>query len=346
MFRYQLSMIRIKRKPKSSQCLTLPMVLGCAGLSTAQVFGLWYIYLAMTTGTDEIRWTVLGLQLALNFSFCILLLSMVIRTIQLRSTCQTLQEEIREKEFHEKGLLLSKERAEAANRAKTNYLANLSHEFRTPMNVIVGFTELLIDESLTAQQTEYVNTIHVSSKHLLGLINNVLDLSKIESGKLEIVKRSICMESFIHHIDKLVSPAAEAKDLQFNVVVDDAVPEQFDADEIHLRQCLINLLTNAIKFTSSGTVTLHVSSRSDQIAFAVIDSGIGIASDKLRAIFEPFEQADKMTSHTFGGTGLGLSISKQLVELMGGSITVESQQGEGSVFTLRLPCRDHTAVSN
>jgi signal transduction histidine kinase len=299
----------------------------------------------MTTDTDEIRWTILGLQLALNFSFSVLLLSMAIRTIQLKSTCRNLKEEIRDQKFNERGLLLSKKQAEAASRAKSSYLTNLSHEFRTPMNVIVGFSELLIDEPLTEEQREYINTIYISSKHLLGLINNVLDLSKIESGKLEILTKPISLELFIQQIEKIISPAAQTKDLDFNIIIDETVPGSLDTDEVHLRQCLINLLFNAIKFTPFGAVNLHVCSGEDHICFEVIDSGIGIAPGEIKTIFEPFMQADKMTSNKFSGTGLGLSITRQLVELMGGTITVVSQQGQGSTFTLRLPCTDCVSVT-
>ena len=326
-----------------------PQVLILASaVSMAQFFGLWFIYLAMTSETTKLGWKPLILQFLLNYCFVFLLISMSFRAFHLSrmvtSARQTLQEERGKQKFREAGLRLSKERTEAASKAKSEYLANLCHEFRTPMNSIVGFSELLLNDSLTEEQQDYIETVYVNSKHLLDLIGNVLDFSKIESGQLEVVTESFLLETFIKDLDRIIRPTIEAKGLQFEVTLEGNLPKAIIASQMHLRQCLINLISNAVKFTDSGSVTLRLWDNSDGILFGVMDTGIGISKEKFEKIFKPFMQADKTTQLTHGGTGLGLTITKRLIELMGGTIMVESIEGRGTTFTLYLPCNNHVEM--
>ena len=333
-----------RRKKWPPQVLILAMA-----ISMAQFFGMWYIYLVMTPETNDLRWTPLILQLLLNFCFAYLLISMSFRAFHLsrmvNAAHQTLQEEKRQKRFAEAHFRLSKERTEAEIKAKTEYMTNLSHELRTPMNAIVGFSELLLHESLTEEQQDYIRTVHANSKHLLGLINNVLDLSKIESGQLGLVPERLLLVTFINDIDRIIRPSIEAKGLRFEVNLGDDLPKEIIVSGVHLRQCLINLIGNAVKFTESGSITLRLQNKSNSIQFEISDTGIGISEENFEKIFEPFIQADKTTSHTFGGTGLGLAITKKLIELMDGTITVQSVEGQGTTFTLYLPCENPVKIN-
>lgn len=319
----------------------LQIVILASAVSTAQFFGLWFIFLAMTTNSNELQWAPLILQFSLNCCFIFLLVSMSYREFHLSravlSVRQTLQEEKQTFKFKEANLRLSKERVEAISKAKSEYLANLCHEFRTPMNAILGFSELLLNDSLTEEQQDYIETVYANSKHLLELIGDVLDLSKIESGQLEIVTEQFPLKKFIEDLEQLICPTIENKSLLFEVFLEENLPQTIIASHMHLRQCLINLISNAVRFTDSGSITLRLSGDSDGIYFDVSDTGIGISDEKFKRIFEPFMQAEKTTSHTFGGTGLGLAITKKLIELMGGGITVQSREGHGTTFTLYLP---------
>jgi len=234
-------------------------------------------------------------------------------------------------------------RAEEANMAKSQFLANMSHEIRTPMNAIIGFSDLLADENLTEEQKQDVNLIRESGHNLLDLINDILDFSKIEAKQLKVDKVECSLGRILSFIESTARLIADKKSLDFKIVEKGQLPERIRTDPIRLRQCLINLTNNALKFTEKGHVYLNVSleySRDGHqayIRFDVEDTGIGIPREKQKAIFETFVQADGGTSRKYGGTGLGLTISRQLAELLGGELSVTSEVGEGSVFSLAIP---------
>ena len=238
-------------------------------------------------------------------------------------------------------LQIAKTAAERANNAKSDFLANMSHELRTPLNAILGYAQLLErDESLNERHAVAARTIHQSGAHLLNLITDILDLSKIEAGKLELYPSPLDLHGFVHGLADMIRVRAEDKGLTFVCNLSPDLPGSVLSDEKRLRQVLLNLLGNAIKFTTAGKVELSIStvSKDDadcRIRFEVRDSGVGIAPDQLALIFQPFEQVGD-TARRAGGTGLGLSISRQLVELMDSRIAVESQLGVGSCFFFEL----------
>jgi two-component system, sensor histidine kinase and response regulator len=242
----------------------------------------------------------------------------------------------------EEALRESMESAEAANRAKSDFLATMSHEIRTPMNGVLGFAQLLTHTPLTDEQRDFVNSIRVSSEALLRIINDVLDFSKVESGHMELEKRNLSIQDCIDDALETVSTAALEKNLDLAGRLAPDVPEMLLGDSHRLRQILVNLLGNAVKFTHKGAVRLEVTvtsavGNSLLLHFIISDSGIGIQPDRLDKLFEPFHQEDSSTSRRFGGTGLGLAICRKLVELMGGRIWVESVLGGGSQFHFELP---------
>ncbi len=233
--------------------------------------------------------------------------------------------------------------AVVASQAKTQFLANMSHEIRTPMNAIVGFGELLALEKLNDEQCEYVDIIRESGNHLLGLINDILDFSKVEADRIELEMVEVDLHEVFDRLTAMLKHKAREKGLEFTVQAEPQCPARFLSDPVRLQQCLINLVSNAIKFTRQGFVRAtvrHVTdgSQGDRLLFEVSDSGIGIDPEKQQVIFEPFVQADSSTTRTFGGTGLGLSLTRRLAELLGGSISLRSQTGQGSTFILSLPC--------
>ncbi len=231
--------------------------------------------------------------------------------------------------------------AEEANAAKSQFLANMSHEIRTPMNAIIGFTELLEDEDLTKEQKDKVYLVSDSARNLLELINDILDFSKIEAGKLDIEMLECSLGRTLNSIESMMQAKAKEKNLDFRIIEKTKLPAQIYTDPTRLRQCLVNLTSNAIKFTSQGHVHIGVSIEYKQevplIRFDIEDTGIGIPEDKHEAIFELFTQADGSTTRKFGGTGLGLSITRNLITSMGGDLTITSELGKGSIFTLTLP---------
>ena len=239
-------------------------------------------------------------------------------------------------------LLEANEAAKAASMAKSEFLANMSHEIRTPMTAILGFADLLSgeerDSSNSSQKLECIETIQRNGEHLLGLINDILDISKIEAEKVVLERLVFPLSELLQDIVTTLKVKADPKRVKLKLEVDSDVPEFIESDPVRLKQVLVNLIGNAIKFTDQGSVTTRVSvdQQNGDLRIAVVDTGIGLTENQLGKMFGAFEQADASTTRKYGGSGLGLRISKRLANLLGGDISIESKFGHGSTFTLQL----------
>ncbi len=245
--------------------------------------------------------------------------------------------DITDRKRGEEDLREAKQQAEMATEAKSRFLATMSHEIRTPMNGVLGMLDVLANMEMPAEQLEMVAVIADSARTLLAIIDDVLDLSKIEAGKMELELTPLHLHQAVATAAHLVTHMATAKGVDLTWRIEPDVPEQVFGDPTRLRQVLLNLLSNAVKFTERGFVTIHVAKGQNGVEFSVRDSGIGMTKEQQDRLFQPFTQADSSTTRRFGGTGLGLAICKRLVEIMGGQIGVDSEPGKGSVFTFSLP---------
>ncbi|MFY9821918.1 MAG: ATP-binding protein [Thermoanaerobaculia bacterium] len=275
--------------------------------------------------------------------------SLALSEAESRERARRLAETVKELEWSEKDARTAKDEADRASRFKTEFLANMSHEIRTPMNAVIGMTSILASSRLTPEQREYVGTIRSSGESLLALLNDILDFSKIEAGKLVIEASPFALRQCVEEAVDLLAAQAARKGLEIGCRVDPAVPALIESDATRLRQILVNLLDNAVKFTPSGEVLILVDtcppppelSQGElvELRFAVRDTGIGISADRIDRLFRSFSQADSSTSRLYGGTGLGLAISRRLAQGLGGRMWVETEPGKGSTFWFTIRCR-------
>lgn len=240
----------------------------------------------------------------------------------------------------------AKERAEEADRTKSEFLANMSHELRTPMNGIIGMTDMLDETDATSEQKEYIDVLRNSAKSLLLIVNDILDLSKIESGNMVLEKDPFALKTSIHTTADFFKSMASKRGLVLSTYVDEDLPDFIEGDEGRFVQILRNLIGNAVKFTDAGEIRIEAKYKDDSLLISVKDTGIGIPEDQIKKVFDKFNQANNTSSRKYGGTGLGLSITKQLVELMGGEIWVESLLKKGTTFWIQMPIIPREDIKN
>lgn len=340
-----------------------------------KVLGIIEVYDDVTTVVMQLertRYTVFGVTAGLMLVLYAGLMFLVVRADrQIQRDARLLQDEVHKREnaltlaereravAQEARATAERERnsadvaradADRANRAKTQFLANMSHEIRTPMNGIVGFSDLLLMEKLEPRHRDWVGMISNAAASLIGVVNDILDLSKIEAGKLALQPERTAMRALVEQVVKSLQPEADRKGLTITETCAPDVPHMVMCDPLRVKQVLLNLVGNAIKFTSTGRVSVDVHIVKvlgmAQLAIVVRDTGIGISPDDMRRIFHPFEQVDSSHTRNYAGTGLGLAISQRLLNMMGGTIRVESQLGIGSAFTMQIPLTPVNASAN
>ena len=270
------------------------------------------------------------------------------RDQELRKFTDTLQEQVKERT---RDLQTALTTAEDANKAKSMFLANMSHELRTPLNGVIGMVDLLLAAEPNQQQRRYCDIAKSSARSLVELINDILDFSKIEAGKLELDETDFNLHEIIEEVPQLMGERAARKGIELLCRVNPAIPRTVGGDPVRLRQVILNLVSNAVKFTDKGEVIVDAklesqTSQYTEIRVSVKDSGIGIPRDRLDRLFKSFSQVDASTTRKFGGTGLGLAISQRIVEMMNGTIGVDSEEGRGSTFwfTVKLARRTQVAI--
>lgn len=297
-----------------------------------------------SVSTQEPLLILLG-GLIVTSAFGIMMFFYARRDSYVRNEVETKTQELVAKEREVRKAL---DKAETATQAKSKFLANMSHEIRTPMNGVIGFTQLLDDGTLSPDQRRYVQMISDSGSAMMSLLNDILDISKVDAGLMVINEAPVDVQHILENCISLVSPNAETKNIRLQLEISKNLPALVKLDGLRLRQVVLNLLANAVKFTEKGSVTVEVhyergttlpsgTANPASLSIVVTDTGKGISPDRRRAIFEPFTQEDDSTERKYGGTGLGLTISNQLIQLMGGAITMTSELGEGSAFTISLP---------
>lgn len=260
---------------------------------------------------------------------------------ELEETNRNLEEEICERKHIEKELTIAKEAAEKAHKVKNEFLANMSHELRTPMNGIVGMVELLSYTKLDIEQKEYLENINISAVNLMKRINDILDIVKIETEKIDIEIFEFNLEKMIEEVKKMAEIKMKNKNIEIRYLKNEEVPDHLLGDEYKIKKVLLNLIENAVKFTDSGKILISVNKiygncEDSEIEFSVMDTGIGMTTDVRQKLFQPFMQGDLSLTKKYQGMGLGLAISKKLIEKMGGSISYETEDGKGSRFFFRI----------